>query len=134
MYIDKLDGSISQEFFNRKSEEWRTEQTSIMSNIEKHQNVNQNYLDDGLKLLELSQRAVNLYDRQTMVEKRRLLDYVVSNSTWKNGKLTPQYRQPFDLIAVTNHSYQKKKVANSEISDLRPIWLPSPDSNQGHGG
>ncbi len=66
-----------------------------------------------------------------MAEKRRLLDYVVSNSTWKNGKLTPQYRQPFDIIAVTNQSYQKKKVANSEISDLLPSWLPVVDAFRG---
>ncbi len=34
-----------------------------------------------------------------MAEKRRLLDFVFSNSTWAGGRLTPNYRKPFDLIS-----------------------------------
>jgi len=40
MYIDKLNGKISQDFFDLKSEEWRTEKGEILYKIEKHQNAN----------------------------------------------------------------------------------------------
>ena len=30
---------------------------------------------------------------------------------------------PFDLLAVTNTSWQKQKAAGGNSSDLRPIWL-----------
>ena len=75
-------------------------------------------------MLELAQKAVLLYEKQEMQEKRKLLDFVCSNSTWKDGKLTPQYRKPFYLLAVTNMSYQQTKATSPEESGLCPIWLP----------
>lgn len=36
MYIDKLDGNITPQFFQQKSEEWRKEQADILRKIEKH--------------------------------------------------------------------------------------------------
>ena len=55
---------------------------------------------------------------------------VFSNSTWKDGHLHPVYRQPFELLAVTNREYQQQKAASPSKSDLRSVWLPGPDSNQ----
>ena len=92
--------------------------------------ANQTYLDEGVRLLELAQNVVSLYEKQNMREKRRLLDFVCSNSQWKDGRLIPNYRKPFDLLAVTNTAYQKTKAAFDVESDLCPIWLPGPDSNQ----
>ena len=99
MYVDKLDGKISQEFYDEKSTEWRKEQSEVRRKMEKHENANYSYMDEGIRILELSNRAWELYDKQEMAEKRRLLDYVFSNSTWAGGKLTPNYRKPFDLIS-----------------------------------
>lgn len=31
-------------------------------------------------------------------EKRKLVDFVLSNSIWKNGELLAEYRQPFDVL------------------------------------
>jgi len=62
-------------------------------------------------------------------EKPRLLDFVFSNSIWRNSTLIPVYRKPFDMLAVTNTTYQKKKVELSKRADLRSIWLPRQDSN-----
>jgi transposase-like protein len=84
--------------------------------------------------LELAQKAVILYEKQKMQEKRRLLDFVCSNLTWKDGTLTPQYRKPFDLLADTNSSYQQTKATSPQESGLCPIWLPGPDSNQRPSG
>src|SRR4029450_6516975 len=47
MYIDKLDGGISQSQFDRMSESFRKEQTDLLRHIEKHQQANQTYLDEG---------------------------------------------------------------------------------------
>ncbi len=95
-----------------------------------YQDANTAYLDEGVKLLELLQQAISLYDQQSMHEKRRLLNFVCSNSVWKDGCLYPKYRQPFEILAVTNREYQRKKAASCSKSDLRSEWLPGPDSNQ----
>jgi len=57
MYVDKLDGKIPEEFFDRKNNEWRAEQADILKKIIKHQNANCSYLDEGVRLLELAQDA-----------------------------------------------------------------------------
>jgi site-specific DNA recombinase len=59
-----------------------------------------------------------------------LLDFVCSNSQWRDGKLIPTYRKPFDLLASTNLAYTKTKAASPVENGFCPIWLPGPDSNQ----
>jgi hypothetical protein len=129
MYVDKLDGKVSQDFFDNKSKGWRIEQVEILHKIERHQNANRSYLEEGIQILELAQKAVILYEKQEMEEKRHLLNFVFSNSTWKDGKLTPVYRKPFDLLALTNTAYQKEKAVSSKKDGLFEIWLPEEDSN-----
>jgi len=134
MYVDKLDGRITGDYYDRKSMEWRAEQDGILRKIEKHQNANHAYLDEGIRVLELSQRAVILYEKQEMREKRRLLNFVFSNSVWKDGQLYPNYRKPFDMIASANIAYQKEKAVSPQKNDLFEIWLPGTDSNRQPSG
>ena len=108
-------------FFDRKSKSWKQEQAEIRRKIGKHEIANHNYLDEGVRILELANKAVNLYEEQEMMEKRRLLDFVFLNSTWKNGYLSPTYRKPFDMLAVTNIAYQKQKAASPSKDDLFAI-------------
>lgn len=100
MYMDKLDGRIGNEFFDQKAAEFRGEQCLIMRDIETHQNANQSYIEEGVKLLELAQRAHLLFENQPLGEKRKLLDFVLSNCSWKDGQLAARYRKPFDMLAV----------------------------------
>ena len=58
MYIDKLDGRIDNEFFDRKAGEFRAQQCRIMRDIEAHQAANRSYIEEGIQLLELAQRRI----------------------------------------------------------------------------
>jgi hypothetical protein len=87
-------------------------------------------IDDGKRLLELAQKAASLYSAQIPAEKRKLLNLVYSNSTWAGGELTPNYRKPFDMIAVSNMAYHRKKATFPEENDLSDIWRPLPDLNR----
>lgn len=44
-------------------------------------------MDEGISLMELAQRAADLFAEQTAIEKRRLLEFVLSNSFWVHGTL-----------------------------------------------
>jgi hypothetical protein len=44
------------------------------------------------------------------------------------GNRNATFRQPFDLLAVTNTKWQRQKAAGVDSSDLRPIWLPTVDN------
>jgi hypothetical protein len=84
--------------------------------------------------VELSQRAVILYEKQTAQGKLRIINFVCSNSTWKDGKLVPNYRQPFDILAERNSAYQKEMAFSPKKKGHFDIWLPGTDSNRRQGG
>ena len=118
LYEDRLDGFIEPAFFERKTNEWKHTQRRLAEQIAEHEAANHDYVQDGVRLLELSKKAYFLFKKQNPHEKRRLLDFVCSNSTWKNGSLTATLRQPFDILAVTNTVREKQKAAGATSSDL----------------
>ena len=130
----RLDEEIEAADYNSRREEIQAEMTGIEKQIEAHRQASPENLENGIKLLELMQGAEMLYKNQPAQEKRKLLQFVYSNSTLHNGQVQFNFRKPFDLLVVTNAEYQKKKAASGDGSDLRPIWLPGPDSNQRQGG
>jgi hypothetical protein len=99
MYDDKLDGVIDEVFFRCKAEECRGEQAKLSDEMERHRQANQNYIEDGARLLDLANKAADLFEKQPAPEKRKLLRFVLRGCTWKNGQLGFEYRKPFDLIA-----------------------------------
>ena len=51
MYIDKLDGNISQSFYDEKTFEWRKDQDDLRQKIRALEDTNRAYVDDGIKIL-----------------------------------------------------------------------------------
>ena len=125
MYVDKLDGRIEVTFFDRKASEWRAEQHRIRQTIQ-----TQSYFDEGLRLLELARRAHMLFRQQPANEKRRLLGFVVSNCTWKQGELRATYHQPFDLLAIAAKGAREESPPGESSRPVSRNWLPELDSNQ----
>jgi len=103
----------------------------VLRNIETHVTANQNYIAEGIKLLQLARRAHELFENQPANEKRKLLNFVLSNSVWKNGKLLAEYRQPFDLLAVAIASDEQLRSLESARAAENENWLPTLDSNSG---
>jgi site-specific DNA recombinase len=130
MYVDKLDGNVDGDFFDRMSGEWRAEQDRCLREIERHQTADQSYLEEGVRILELARNAQRLFGKQEPREKRRLLNFVVSNCSWKGGELTAALRQPFHLLAETTAiAAQAARDGRGDLTKSE-IWLPGPDSNQ----
>ena len=86
----------------------RAAQTAIMRDLVAHQTANRSYIEEGVQLLELAHRAPALFESQPPAEKRKLLNFVLSNCTWKGGELVAKYRQPFDVLAVAVASEQQR--------------------------
>ncbi len=129
MYEDRLDGRIDLSLFERKSGEYRQEQTRIQAEINGFGTADGQYMDAGIRLLELTRNMNRLFEKQQAAEKRRLLDFVVSNSVWKEGKIVPAWRQPFDMIALANESAQVGSGSEPPEKGLNQNWLPDMDSN-----
>jgi site-specific DNA recombinase len=129
MYMDKLDGRVDAAFFDRRAPEWRGEQDRLLQLIEGHQAANQTYLEEGVWLLELAQRAHRLFQKQEPREKRRLLNFLLSNCSWKGGELTAVFRQPFDMLADANVAQSERDGQDASTQPVLENWLPGLDSN-----
>lgn len=133
MYVDKLDGKIADTFFVEKSAEWREEQNRIKDRIDQLQEASENYIAEGVGLLELAQNAYRLFVKQSPTEKRRLLNFMVSNSVWMDGELTVTYKQPFDMLAEYASKPEGAVNGNSAENGRFEKWLPGTDSNRRQG-
>ena len=89
---------------------------------------------EGVRLLELARNARRLFEKQEAREKRRLLDFLVSNCSWKEGQLTAEFRQPFDALADTALAAATVSATGGAESAKSEIWLLRLDSNQQPSG
>lgn len=97
-YQDKLEGRIDMEYWQRRSNEWRARQAEIEGQLARHREVKQEYLEDGVRLLELAQRAGALYDAANYEEKREILEIVLSNFSFDGVSVWPAWAKPFDAL------------------------------------
>jgi site-specific DNA recombinase len=114
----------------RMSAEWRAEQDRCLREIERHQSADQSYMVEGVRLLELARNAQRLFQKQEPREKRRLLNFLVSNCSRKGGELTSTLRQPSDFLAQTAAIAAQAAANRRSESAKRESWLGDLDSNQ----
>jgi len=123
MYLDKLDGRVDDTFFDKTSAQWREEQNRCLREIERHQSAEQSYMDEGIQILELARNAQKLFERQQPREKRRLLNFILSNCSWVDGEVVATFRQPFDLLAQTTAIATRAARGSDSNSAKSNIWL-----------
>jgi len=123
MYVDKLDGLVDTAFYDRMSNQWREEQARCQREIERHQNADKSYMDEGIAILDLARNAQRLFAQQNPREKRRLLNFVLSNCTWKDGQVVVALRQPFDMLAETATAAAQIETGERTKSTKSEIWL-----------
>ena len=129
-YEDRLDGRIDAAFFDRKARDWREQQAEIRRSMATHEAADQGYMESGIALLELARRAVELYERQDGPEKRRMLQFVYSNSLWDGEELVVEWRQPFEMLAESPSGPPPKTGPGGEPETRFVKWLRQLDSNQ----
>ena len=74
--------------------------------------------------MHLAQRAHELFESQKPAEKRRLLNFLLSNCVWKGGVLTAEYRQPFDILALAREAGRGDEMTSGTKNGQFEKWLP----------
>ena len=82
-----------------------------------------------MQILELARSAQTLLDRQVPREKRRLLNFLLSNCSWENSEVRVTFRQPFGLLADTAAIVARWQEADGAKLAKRENWLGDQDSN-----
>jgi hypothetical protein len=57
-----------------------------------------------------------------------LLNFVLSNCTWEDGKMVATFRQPFEMLAETATAAARLDARVSAKSAKSEIWLPFVDA------
>lgn len=112
LYDDKLDGKIDKEFYNRKFNQYTKEKNDAIESIKRHSHADNYYLELGMAIYELSQRAHNIYLEGAEDEKRRLIGLIFGDLRLDEGELKPQYTKAFQLLAEAVRATNSSKLAN----------------------
>jgi len=151
IYDDKIDGKISEDFYQKKYQQYKIEQEEVMNSLNKHKNANLKYYDMGSTFLQMAKEARKIYVNRSTFDmaddKKVLLSLLFSNPTINGKNVEISYQKPFQLILDTvNEALSKKnpdkntfeppkepvnKGKTPAFADVNPIWLGSWDSNPG---
>jgi site-specific DNA recombinase len=123
MYIDKLDGKIDDDFYRRMRAQWRDEQERCEREIERQRAADDSYMDQGIQILNLAQNAHRVFAAQPAEEKRKLLNFLLSNCTWQRGTLIVELKEPFDMLAETVAAAARLEAADGTEMAQKEIWL-----------
>ena len=148
LYDDKLDGNITEEFYNRKFQQYTEEKEKVLEAIEKHSQASNKYFELGINIYELSQKAKEIYLKAPLEQKRQLVSLVFTNLLLDEGKLSYTYSKPFQIlfqaVQATNSSKIAKLTKNGkeifepsergyiteqtdDLEAYRPSWLACQD-------
>jgi site-specific DNA recombinase len=114
-YEDKLDGKIDEQIWSDLQTKYKTRQETLERQISAHLAADRTYLQQGIQILELANRAYDLYLKQPHEERAKLLNFLLLNALLKDGNLCPTYRKPFDML-VNGVSHQQRRPQG----DLNP--------------
>ena len=106
----------------------RTAQATVLRDMEAHRTANQSYML-GRPTPGIGPQRPRPVRESAPTEKRKLLNFVLSNCASKGGELTAKYRQPFDVLAVAFAANQQQAGLESAETARNDIWLPGMDSN-----
>lgn len=109
MYLDKLDGSITTDGYDKLYKEFRGKIDEIDSRLARLQKAEDEYYVTAIYLLELANRAYDLFKSSEIEERRQLLKLTLQNLVLDGKKVQFQAQKPFDTIL---------NFADS------PSWLP----------
>jgi DNA invertase Pin-like site-specific DNA recombinase len=118
-YTDKLDGKISEEFWQRKTAEWQLEEQQVLIAMQALREASPDILLNAKRALELANKAYFLYVTQNPTEQAQLLKMVASNCRFDGATLYPTYRKPFDVIFERAKSKEWRAQRDSNSRPLR---------------
>ena len=117
MYMDRLDGRITADGYDKMYKGFREKIDGIDSKLSNLQKAEDDYYLTSKYLLELTQKAYNLFVSSEIEEKRQILKLILQNSVLDGRLVKYSLLKPFDTIL---------KYADSQA------WLPREDSNLKH--
>jgi len=119
LYMDKLEGKIPESRYEKFSQVLEERMDDIDMRLEKLRGAEKNYYITAKYLLDLADRAYELFISSEVEEKRQLINLVLSNLRIEGEKVVYDVNKPFDAIV----NYQDGKLWRP-ISDYLRTSIP----------
>lgn len=94
--------------------ELKKKEQDLLAELSEHSKADEEFLISSSYLLELANRAYDLFMSSQPAQKNRILKMVLANLEIKDGKLVPKLKNLFQGVLICNE---------------RQEWLPRLDSN-----
>lgn len=115
IYLDKLDGSITNDEYDNFRQSFRNKISEIDTRLSILQDTDDNYYITANYILELTKRAHELFLSSEMQEKRQLVRLVLSNLRIEDEKVQYDLIKPFDEILNCSDSQLWLRVKGSNL-------------------
>lgn len=98
-YTDKLDGSITQQQYDKFYNKWTDEISQYEDRLNLVSKADKEYYITAGYLLELASRSYELFLGSKPEQKRKLINLTLQNLVWIDGELQYEWKKPFSSIA-----------------------------------
>lgn len=111
-YLDKIDKKISEEFWQSHTSRWLDEKQRLTDKLASLQKADRNYLENANLVIELAKKALPLFKKQNGDQKRRLINILVSNCSYKDKKLEVELKPVFKMMMKSKKSRKWHSLAD----------------------
>ena len=119
MYMDKLDGRITQEFFDKQAATLRRAGWSVMQD-RRYPEGHAGPSRSGHQHVARDEPCERVVPPATRREQRRLLQVVVEKASWKDGALQTALFEAFGILRHSNRESHRKENENAGFANLAP--------------
>jgi len=122
MYLEKLDGRVTNEFYDQKATEWRQEQNTLTARINDHRKPSAGYqaaIDAIQTIRNLCESYVNLPPQA----KRALLHAILRTANWQHAEFRATPKAPFAQFAHSNQGRTRKQTGKGRSCGQTENWL-----------
>lgn len=103
LYLDKLKGSITETEYDRFYQSFKDKAEDLAIRVEQLQEAEDNYYMTSKYILDLTNRAYELFKSSEVEERRQLIKLVLSNVRVEGEKVLWEAHKPFDLLLESAH-------------------------------
>jgi|GEM_PF-319005 len=120
IYDDKIDGKITEEFYNKKFKQYTDEKDKVTESIQKHANASSQFYQLAINIYDISQQAKAIYLKAKDTDKKRqLLRLVFEKITIDEGKIYFAYSKAFKLLSEAVHATNSTKIKKLVVARIK---------------
>ncbi len=114
LYTDKLDGKITESFYNTMYSEYMVERETVEKHRKSVNTRDKTFYDKTAALYDIAQKSEDTYLKLLPEKRRKLIRLVFTNLKLNNGKFTYEYTDIFSKLAEAIKNTNSSKVSGNE--------------------